>query len=436
MPQSFASHAHHPVPTYVATRLRDCSRSSCWLAHGCSTGRRSAAGVVSLSLAVAGAGVDVAHLHHTAAGPHHHARDEGALRRGAAGRPGRASGRAGAEADRRAALCVGRGARRAAGARGSREAAAPEIKRAIKSWRPITCERDSRPAAADPARPAAMTPEEKQEVLHLIDAHERTLAVCRACAQTARDLAWEIKRGGTPDPAALKQTIDESERVLAELGQVEMRDCRDESRACGEGLLTPVASAPWNGLAAACSSDSADERRDRLEHAAPADRDAACGRNPPAPGARPAPITCRAMASTCAASRSDRARPESPASGRPPAADRASRFQRAKVGIEPDVAPAGERDIDVRVMSGETLRAGRLAIARAHVLDAGEADVLDEHMRRFEDEAGDRASGNRAAARRAIDPPSLCPRRMTRSSAAASRISGRNAASSCMNCVV
>lgn len=67
-----------------------------------------------------------------------------------------------------------------------------------------------------------MTAEEKQEVLHLLEAHERTLAVCRACAQTARDLAWEVKRGATPEAAALKQTIDESERVLADLGRVEL----------------------------------------------------------------------------------------------------------------------------------------------------------------------------------------------------------------------
>ena len=66
-----------------------------------------------------------------------------------------------------------------------------------------------------------MTAEEKQEVLHLIEAHERTLAICRACAQTARDLAWEVKRGGEPDAGALKQTIDESERVLDQLGHVE-----------------------------------------------------------------------------------------------------------------------------------------------------------------------------------------------------------------------
>jgi hypothetical protein len=67
-----------------------------------------------------------------------------------------------------------------------------------------------------------MTPDEKEEVRHLIEAHERTLAVCRACAETARDLAWEIRRGGTPDAEALRQTIDESERVLADLGQVEI----------------------------------------------------------------------------------------------------------------------------------------------------------------------------------------------------------------------
>ena len=67
-----------------------------------------------------------------------------------------------------------------------------------------------------------MTPEEKQEVLHLIEAHERTVALCRACAETARDLAWEIKRGHDPDADALRQTIEESERVLSELGRLEI----------------------------------------------------------------------------------------------------------------------------------------------------------------------------------------------------------------------
>ena len=67
-----------------------------------------------------------------------------------------------------------------------------------------------------------MTPEQKQEVLHLIEAHERTVAICRACAETTRDLAWEVKRGQNPDTDALRQTIEESERVLAELGRLEI----------------------------------------------------------------------------------------------------------------------------------------------------------------------------------------------------------------------
>ena len=71
-----------------------------------------------------------------------------------------------------------------------------------------------------------MTEAERDEVLRLIDAHERTLQICRACAQTARDLAWEVKRGGTPPPEALRQTIDEAERVLADLGQIEIAIAR------------------------------------------------------------------------------------------------------------------------------------------------------------------------------------------------------------------
>ncbi|MGE0463371.1 MAG: hypothetical protein AB7Q16_18570 [Vicinamibacterales bacterium] len=67
-----------------------------------------------------------------------------------------------------------------------------------------------------------MTPEEKAEVLHLLEAHERTLAVCRACAETTRDLAWEVKRGSTPSAETLKATLDEVHRVLDELGQIEI----------------------------------------------------------------------------------------------------------------------------------------------------------------------------------------------------------------------
>lgn len=67
-----------------------------------------------------------------------------------------------------------------------------------------------------------MTDEEKTEVRHLIEAHERTLAICRACAETTRDLAWEIRRGSAPPAEALEQTAVEAERVLADLGKVEV----------------------------------------------------------------------------------------------------------------------------------------------------------------------------------------------------------------------
>ena len=67
-----------------------------------------------------------------------------------------------------------------------------------------------------------MTDDEKAEVLKLLEAHERTLAVCRACAETTRDLAWEVKRGSTPPPEALAATLDEATRVLDDLGKVEI----------------------------------------------------------------------------------------------------------------------------------------------------------------------------------------------------------------------
>jgi len=67
-----------------------------------------------------------------------------------------------------------------------------------------------------------VTADEKQEVQQLLDAHEHTVQVCRACAETTRDLAWEVKRGSLPPPEALAATLAEVERVLAELGQVEI----------------------------------------------------------------------------------------------------------------------------------------------------------------------------------------------------------------------
>lgn len=67
-----------------------------------------------------------------------------------------------------------------------------------------------------------MTAEEQQEIRRLIEAHEHTLQVCRACAETTRDLAWEVKRGSVPPPEALAATLAEVERVLVEVGQVEV----------------------------------------------------------------------------------------------------------------------------------------------------------------------------------------------------------------------
>lgn len=67
-----------------------------------------------------------------------------------------------------------------------------------------------------------MTPDEQLEVRRLINAHEHTLQVCRACAETTRDLAWEVKRGSLPSPEALAATLAEVERILGELGQVEI----------------------------------------------------------------------------------------------------------------------------------------------------------------------------------------------------------------------
>jgi hypothetical protein len=63
-------------------------------------------------------------------------------------------------------------------------------------------------------------PPRPDERLTILDAHARTLAVCEACAVTTRDLAAEVKRGGIPKAADLQQTIDEAERVLADLAAV------------------------------------------------------------------------------------------------------------------------------------------------------------------------------------------------------------------------
>ena len=43
-----------------------------------------------------------------------------------------------------------------------------------------------------------MTPDERAAFLQILAAHERTVEVCRACAETTRDLAAEVKRGSVP----------------------------------------------------------------------------------------------------------------------------------------------------------------------------------------------------------------------------------------------
>ncbi len=61
---------------------------------------------------------------------------------------------------------------------------------------------------------------DRHDLLAVLDGHAQTLAICEACAVTTRDLAAEVKRGGIPSPADLQRTIDEAERVLAELAAV------------------------------------------------------------------------------------------------------------------------------------------------------------------------------------------------------------------------
>jgi hypothetical protein len=65
-----------------------------------------------------------------------------------------------------------------------------------------------------------MTHEQRQEAMKIVDAHARTLAVAEACARTTRDLAAEVGRGSIPATEDLKRTVEEAERILAELAAV------------------------------------------------------------------------------------------------------------------------------------------------------------------------------------------------------------------------
>lgn len=62
-----------------------------------------------------------------------------------------------------------------------------------------------------------MTRDERQEFTKILEAHGQTIAICEACATTARDLAAEVRRGSLPTRDDLQRTIDEAERVLADL---------------------------------------------------------------------------------------------------------------------------------------------------------------------------------------------------------------------------
>jgi hypothetical protein len=70
-----------------------------------------------------------------------------------------------------------------------------------------------------------VTREDRDEFLKILHAHARTIEICEACAATTRDLAAEIQRGGVPKRDDLRRTVEEAERVLAELTGV-----RDEVR--------------------------------------------------------------------------------------------------------------------------------------------------------------------------------------------------------------
>ena len=75
-----------------------------------------------------------------------------------------------------------------------------------------------------------MTDDERREVQRIIEAHEHTVAVCRACAETTRDLAWEVKRGAAPSARrARRRPSPRPSGCWRELGQVEMAIARMKS---------------------------------------------------------------------------------------------------------------------------------------------------------------------------------------------------------------
>jgi hypothetical protein len=65
-----------------------------------------------------------------------------------------------------------------------------------------------------------VTREDRDEFLKVLHAHAQTIDICEACATTTRDLAAEIQRGGLPKKDDLQRTVEEAEKVLADLASV------------------------------------------------------------------------------------------------------------------------------------------------------------------------------------------------------------------------
>jgi len=66
----------------------------------------------------------------------------------------------------------------------------------------------------------------RQEFLKILAAHAETVGICEACATTTRDLAAEVKRGGLPKREDLQRTVDEAERILADMVEVKKEIAR------------------------------------------------------------------------------------------------------------------------------------------------------------------------------------------------------------------
>ena len=66
----------------------------------------------------------------------------------------------------------------------------------------------------------------RQEFLKILAAHAQTVGICEACAATTRDLAAEVRRGGLPKREDLQRTVDEAERILADMVEVKREIAR------------------------------------------------------------------------------------------------------------------------------------------------------------------------------------------------------------------